>query len=352
MLGLFRRWMFIIVGLAVVVTSVAAWFTSSWYCEEHVKTMLNEGFADAARAIEHNSIRLRSLSELSLHTAAVQAAMLDQLLSQKPELLYGKGKLELLAKLVDAQGIDVLDAHKTVIASSDQNLVGRRLVAASEPWGLEPDFGKFLANNATRSRASRGISDDDDGFLLYYYIPRRNRPGAIRLTYQTSQLRIFRALADLRSLSTSITVGENGGVDILREGVVVSSSLESAVGSPVTSLYSTLSLRSEGQMQCIERAGRRCIFATKKWGQYVLVAYLPEQAAYGTRNWSFGALIVANVIVFVAVYLVVTSLVRRKVVDGIKRVNHSLAEITAGNLDSHVEEHSSPEFISLSAGIN
>ena len=56
--------------------------------------------------------------------------------------------------------------------------------------------------------------------------------------------------------------------------------------------------------------------------------------------------------VFMALFGIIYYLLKRQIVDNIRKINGSLAEITGGNLDTTVDVHSNEEFASLSDDIN
>jgi len=58
------------------------------------------------------------------------------------------------------------------------------------------------------------------------------------------------------------------------------------------------------------------------------------------------------VVIFMALFGIIYYLLKRQIVDNIRKINGSLAEITGGNLDTTVDVHSNEEFASLSDDIN
>jgi len=85
---------------------------------------------------------------------------------------------------------------------------------------------------------------------------------------------------------------------------------------------------------------------------YYIIAVLPQKEAVLSRNVSVGITTAMEVIVFAALFLLIYILIKKLIVDNIHRINHSLSEITDGNLDVTVDVRSNEEFSSLSDDIN
>jgi serine phosphatase RsbU (regulator of sigma subunit) len=93
-----------------------------------------------------------------------------------------------------------------------------------------------------------------------------------------------------------------------------------------------------------------CLYETVE-GYNVLAIY-PESDAMRSRNISVLITIIAELVVFGLLYAVIYLLVKKLVVKNIDKVNESLSQITAGNLDTVVNVRSQIEFDALSNDIN
>ena len=85
---------------------------------------------------------------------------------------------------------------------------------------------------------------------------------------------------------------------------------------------------------------------------YYIISVLPKSEAVLSRNVSVGVTITMMVVIFMALFGIIYYLLKRQIVDNIRKINGSLAEITGGNLDTTVDVHSNEEFASLSDDIN
>ena len=85
---------------------------------------------------------------------------------------------------------------------------------------------------------------------------------------------------------------------------------------------------------------------------YYIVATIPVSKAVFSRDTAVYVSVFMEILVFAALFINIYFLIKRLVVDNIHKVNHSLAQITSGNLNVTVDVRENEEFASLSDDIN
>ena len=85
---------------------------------------------------------------------------------------------------------------------------------------------------------------------------------------------------------------------------------------------------------------------------YRAVAVLPEREAALSRNVSVGVTTAMQIVVFAALFVMIYFLINRLIVRNIYQINHSLGQITEGDLNTVVDVRSHVEFEDLSNDIN
>ena len=83
-----------------------------------------------------------------------------------------------------------------------------------------------------------------------------------------------------------------------------------------------------------------------------LLVFLPGSEVYNERDHTVYETILADILVFTVIYILISVLVQKIVVNNLEMVNKSLRKITNGNLNEVVSVYSSSEFASLSNDIN
>ena len=111
--------------------------------------------------------------------------------------------------------------------------------------------------------------------------------------------------------------------------------------------------RSDKKMFSPVLFGSKCICMTRKTadGNMVLV-YLTSDEVYAERDHTVYETVLADILVFTVIYILISVLVQKIVVNNLEMVNKSLQKITNGNLNEVVSVYSSSEFTSLSNDIN
>ena len=85
---------------------------------------------------------------------------------------------------------------------------------------------------------------------------------------------------------------------------------------------------------------------------YALISVFPESEAFAMRDMVLYVNSFTQILVFALMFAFIYLVIKRAVVNQIKKINNSLAKITQGNLNEHVDVRSSEEFASLSDDIN
>ena len=83
-----------------------------------------------------------------------------------------------------------------------------------------------------------------------------------------------------------------------------------------------------------------------------LMVYLTNDEVYKERDHTVYETILADILLFTVIYILISVLVQKIVVNNLEMVNKSLKKITNGNLSEVVSVYSSSEFASLSNDIN
>ena len=85
---------------------------------------------------------------------------------------------------------------------------------------------------------------------------------------------------------------------------------------------------------------------------YCIVAAMPEEEAMFMRDASTYTSIFMQVLIFATLFVFIYILIKRVIINNLKKINDTLAQITNGNLNVTVDVRSNEEFSSLSDDIN
>ena len=151
---------------------------------------------------------------------------------------------------------------------------------------------------------------------------------------------------------TVFSVGENGGFVIFgKDGTI---SYGGHAGEKLEDAVITASLSVNEQSRFSSSVfGTDCTCMTGRLADgNMLLVFLPNNEVYNERDHNIYETVLADILLFTVIYILISVLVQKIVVNNLEMVNGSLRKITNGNLNEVVSVYSSSEFASLSNDIN
>ncbi len=347
---IFRMRLFVCVAGAFLITAMGLFILQSTHARHNAETLLSLRISDARTQLRIHQHNLESIELHNERIVLTKTHVLARMIEDNPEILTSKG-LHQAAALLDVDEINVADGRGVVVATTAPRYLGFDMSSSSQSQEfmglLEGSFDRLV-----QPVQPVGFDQDRNEKVQMQYsgVLRRDAPGFVQIGMFPKRLLEAMELADIENLALGFRVGAGGSLIICDGEHIVSAKREwdeknvKAIGlNP--KLFSSPSFNAS-----IEGVSYICV--ARDFGNYTIVAMLPKSEMYEVLRDSMVALIVGDFLLFVVVFMLISRLVKKLVIDGIHRVNCGLSEITAGNLDVRIDEGSSPEFIALSEGIN
>jgi len=149
-------------------------------------------------------------------------------------------------------------------------------------------------------------------------------------------------------------VGEGGRIIIADQDLRIVSDRGSYEGGALTAEVISVGAQGMPQWTAFEAAvygvPAYCMYAFSEG--YYIISVLPMSEATISRNLAVRTSVIMEAGVLAMLFILITVLMKRLVVDNIHKVNGALAQITQGNLDVSVDVHANEEFSLLSNDIN
>lgn len=148
-----------------------------------------------------------------------------------------------------------------------------------------------------------------------------------------------------------LSVGTKGKVLVLDNDFVILSgenagqSLEKQISRKIKGEKSESFFKAR-----VQGADCYCMYVTCK--DKIIFAFRPSSEVMFHRTLTLYVTVFTQTLIFVALFVNIYMLIKRLIVNNLKKVNDSLAEITNGNLNTVVNVRSHSEFASLSDDIN
>ncbi|MBQ7528301.1 SpoIIE family protein phosphatase [bacterium] len=359
----FRKKLLIVVSVFALLISLFSLEVVERNCRDHTYNMFKEAYRDVARTLVVSDRSAYETRSNILHSFLSSLDTVSEVIDSFPSVITRDNKV--FGRLCGALGverIDIVDSNRAVVVlSSDPILNGQNInIEKRAPNDPKSEFTNYV-NSLRGYRLVDNVVDREGKELLLFYKALKKHPGLmVRLAFDdTSLKRTFDVVGD-ESISGSMSIGETGGIDIVSDGVIKNSLKGSLIGLSAGKVYKNV-VDLEGLkdvFQLADRDGKKVYCSVFAFAQgsaqeeYFLVCYMEVKEVYATRRAVLGSMIFSYLILFVAIFISTSRLVKVIMLDGLERINDSLAKIETGDLNVKVKENSYPELSALSQGIN
>ena len=324
---IFQKWLFLLVVLAFLATFAASWHLHSYLAELSAVDMLESTLSEVSRKINITEHNLKTVMHLSDSAALAKTRAFAQMIASDPSILHDTEKLDTIRKKLDVDELHVSDEKGVLMWSVSFN--------------KSLNYRGYDMNSKTQSAAFMPALTDKNFELVqppqlngsfnilfqYVGVARIDKPGIVQIGYRPERVIEAQHLAEVKQIEKDTHIGTNGTLHITESS-----------GFPAD--YKKV-IRTNDSLQLSVAAGK-----------YLLTAELPEEEMYVSRDSILKVLIIGNLVLFGVIFLLVSHLLQKVVINGIYNVNDSLKEITSGNLEQQVSVSTTTEFCTLSNGIN
>lgn len=357
---IFRKKLLLVIGVAVFIISLLSLDVVERNCRLHAAKLFYEASKDTARALATSDKRAYDARADMMHKVLISMETIAEVVNTFPHILETHN--DSLTGLRDGMGITRIDiirmADEVILASSDRSVVGKKASASDLPAPVEdnnPDFNSFVASVGSYHTVDY-VTDRSGRELLLFYSGLKDKKLMLRLGFLAKNFKTTYNVAENELVTGSLPRGENGGVDVVgQNGVILNSVKKECIGRNISEVYAVSSLKDAeaGTFVRGRRSGVQSFFSwyPTQYG-YTLISFMPVNEVYATRRTVLAVMLFGYAILFIALFFSTSHIVKIVMIDGLERINDSLAQIEAGDLDTKVEEDSSPEFSALSQGIN
>lgn len=301
-------------------------------------------FQDTISTNETDSLLILALDETSADISDASDANFLRV-AKSVKSVIGTKSIEEIVEEFGLTDANIIDLNGIVVESSVPEYIGFDMKSGEQSAA----FLKMLENSDECVQEYGQISSDKSQFRKYAGI--RTENGYIQLGYDGEALR-----RDIDNQVVGITknrhVGETGYVIILDSQLNVISAPESFKLNNLSRTDSIIDMPDEDITFRMDVKGIACFCRYQISESYYIFSILPEEEATQMKNISLYTNVFMQIIVYAALFALIYSLIKKVVVNQIKKINQSLTKITGGDLDEVVNVRSNEEFESLSDDIN
>ena len=324
---IFQKWLFLLVVLAFLITFAASWHLHSYLAELSAVDMLESTLTGVCRKIGVTEHNLNAVTHLSDSAALAKTHAFALLIASDPSILNDPEKLDAIRKKLDVDELHVSDEKGILMWSVSFN---KALNYRGYDMNSQAQSAAFMPALTDKNFELVQSPQQSGSFkILFQYagVARIDKPGIVQIGYRPERIMEAQHLADIQQIAKETRIGTNGILSI------------------------TENANYPADYRKVFRTGSSLLLSLA-YDKYLLTAELPEEEMYVSRDSILKVLIIGNLILFGVIFLLVSRLLQKVVINGIYSVNDSLHEITGGNLDKKVTVSTTAEFCTLSNGIN
>lgn len=332
----FARWLLICVLVAFAATTLSIWFLQTYIAEQDTQRLLQLNIRDVRQDIvdasNENLLAIgRRLAEELNESAVIDDGLLQQLLEK-----------------YDVSEINVVSAEGIIAVTTHSSFLGYDMADGQQ----SREFLVLLDGTREYVQSYQPVSYDASIFRKYAGIA-LEEGGFVQVGYDAQRFQ-----QDIKTQVIGVTrnrhVGESGGVILCdRQWDIVSDPYD----------YQGQNLEKTGLVIDREKIAAGACFTATVYGKpsycmymeaegYIAVAVTPTAETTLSRNVSVGITLAIESIVFIALFIIIYNLLKRQIVDNVRKINVALSQITDGDLDVKVDIHVNEEFSTLSKDIN
>ena len=328
----FQFWLFICIVIAYIVTSGFTYILQTGMSGKETESVININIDDV-----HKDITDASDENLLKITRTVRS-----------EYLSDNTPLPVLCERYNVKGINIVDKNGIIADSTIAEFIGYDMASGEQSAeflvlldGEEEFVQKYqpLSIDESISRKYAGVRLPDGGF--------------IQVGYDAEQ---FQKDIDAHVIEVTKNrhIGNNGFVAICDENlnIVIDRSDYSGKNLNTIGVSIDTDVTPENTVFEAEIYGKPYFLAYTFAEGYYIIGAIPKSEAMFMRNVSIYVSIFMEILIFAALFTLIYFLIKKVIIDNLRKINGTLAEITDGNLNVTVDVRTNEEFASLSDDIN
>ncbi len=329
----FQSWLLICIVIAFVATSSFSSVIQTGMSEAQTNKSIKMSLTDVFQDIldESNDNLLKKTESI------------------KDEYLNG-ATLSSLAMKYNVIEVNIIDEKGYIADSNNKEYIGYEMASGSQSNEfvmalLEEKKDQYIQDY-------RPTSYDDVTYRKYGAIALSDG-GFIQVGYDSTQ---FRADIDkyVKTVSKNRHVGNDGFVAICDENfnlVTYRSDFEGAELQKIGITFDPETIK-EGEIFESTVYNEKYLCSYRFVEGYYIVGAMPKVEAMFMKEASVYVNTFMEILIFAALFVLIYFLIKRIIIDNLRKINKGLAEITNGNLNVTVDVRSNEEFASLSDDIN
>ena len=333
----FQRWLLICIAVAFLATSAFTFILQNGIVKVETQEVFTSAINDVAKDVQGKSdAQLLAIAE------SVKADY------ENPD---NTKSLQELANIYNVKDINVVDTNGIITESIETAYNGYDMCQNEQ----SKEFVEVLKEQSSFVQAYRPTGIDNSVWRKYAAV-NLAKGGFIQVGYDTEQFHV-----NMETFVIDVTknrhVGTNGFV------AVCDGNLHLVIDDGYKGKHiSSIGIQPPEEMENGASAsqlykatitdGQKYMYVFKFVEGYCIIAAMPETEATFMRDASVYTAVFMQILVFAALFVFIYVLIKRVIINNLRKINDRLGQITGGDLNVTVDVRTNEEFASLSDDIN
>ncbi len=296
--------------------------------------------------LAQNDENISSLKETVGQNNLAKSRAFADLLAVDPSILTQAGRLEEVEERLMVNELHVIDENGIITHSTISEYLGFDMSSGEQSAAFVPiikDPSLEIVQEPTINAAA-GI------VMQYIGVARKDAPGFVQVGIRPEVLENMLLGTQIDVVLRDIGFGETGYIYAVNvsDGTVLAAPDTDLIGTPAQEAGFPL---REGKGSAKINGARGKYVAQEYNGMYI-GTFLPLAEFYKNQFNQTMVMALSVFLIFSVLMYVINRMIDKKIVSGISNITTSMKKISEGDFSIIVDEHSAPEFSTLSGSVN
>lgn len=338
--------------LALIIMGILSYVTQVSFSKHSLRQTAEVRISDAKQRLSDSENEIRELTDNLSDDYLAKTRMFSQIISNAPEVLDDKAKLEQIRVQMGVDELHVTDENGIILWSTVDPYLGFDFSSSEQ---TKP-FLKILTDQTFELAQEPTPNGAEAKLFQYIGVSRYDKPGIVQIGMEP--VRLTEALKDAQpdAVLEKITVGKNGTMFAVNKSDLTLAAYKdpSKIGTQASGLGLTQSVleMGDGKIKSVRVDDARYYVCVSTFGDYYIGTLIPvSEASEQTMTLTLIFMLITAVIIAVLAYIMITT-VNKIIIAKLNVIQSNMKEISAGNSGIRVDVRTCAEFCDLSDGIN
>lgn len=348
---IFIRYISLVVAGALAAMVIFGWLMQSRSARNNMVRNSNEKLDQIVQILNNSDAELKNLSDGLSEDYLTRARAFAYMVEKEPDILESRKKLNEIKKILSVDELHAINEEGILNAGTIPKYIGMDFRSTKQT----KEFLSIL--NGKRDYLIQKVQPNGAEKKMFQYIgvKRRDQPGILQVGIAPDRLLRAKKRNELSYIFSRVPADEGYvlfAVNMKDKKVIAHSDGESTLETIEKLQYSDRMVEKFRSGRFYGSGKQKKFYVLRKHDNLLLGIGVTTKALYKESGEQMGMSFLYLALTSLVMIIMINYLLKRKIIDGVQHIASDLKLITAGNLETVVDEDSNPEFRQLSQGIN